>query len=261
MPGWWRTSVGTAYAGRNRYRACIDAGVEPRFESYEGDDPVGYIVSLNLRRRHLDPSQRAMAAARLATLKLGDNQYTKEGAGIQAPSQAQAAAMLNVSRGSVQKGRVVVERGSLDLQRAVEAGRVSVSAAAEIALTGKDSQVRLLALTDDEIVEEAARVRRERQIEKVAQQCSESRADLFAEFNVELPVDAKIHFDRFIETVIAAIGKLDKIVADAIWSLKLPNRKKVKAGLKKYSNEIERLPERIEKLLAAIASAHKTKPG
>src|SRR5438067_508464 len=46
--------------GRNRLAACRKCGVEPSFREYAGDDPIGFAVDLNMERRHLNESQRAL---------------------------------------------------------------------------------------------------------------------------------------------------------------------------------------------------------
>ena len=102
---------GTLLDGRNRARACEAVGVTPARETWTGElgTEVDYVISLNLARRHLDESQRAMVAARLATLPHGQK---KGDASIEASAQPDAAARLNVSRSSVQRARVVLAQGS-----------------------------------------------------------------------------------------------------------------------------------------------------
>lgn len=133
--------------GRNRALACRMAGVEPRWTVWSGTDPVAYVVSENLERRHLSESQRGMVAARLATLRLGDNRDASRGKGasIDAPlSQVEAAKRLNVSRPTVQRARKVMKAGVPDLVRAVDDGAVTLNAALEVAALPPREQVEAL---------------------------------------------------------------------------------------------------------------------
>ena len=125
--------------GRNRFRACEAAGIEPKFKTYEGGDPLRFIVSANLHRRHLDTGQRAMIAARLANLHDGQRADYAAASQICKPvTQAQAAELMNVSPRSVAHAKTVQEHGSPELQKAVDAGEISPSRAAfEITETQK----------------------------------------------------------------------------------------------------------------------------
>jgi ParB-like chromosome segregation protein Spo0J len=116
--------------GRNRYRACILKGIEPRFREERPADVFAFVASANLHRRHLDASQRAMIAAELATLRDGER---KTAASRDAATQTDAAKLLEVSRPSVQRARFVREHGVPELVDAVKSGDVRVKPAAEFA--------------------------------------------------------------------------------------------------------------------------------
>jgi ParB-like chromosome segregation protein Spo0J len=49
--------------GRNRFKACELAGIEPRFEQVNGVDPRQYVRSHNIERRQIKKGQKAMAMA------------------------------------------------------------------------------------------------------------------------------------------------------------------------------------------------------
>lgn len=51
--------------GRNRYLACEAAGTKPKYREYTGSDPMGFAVSMNIERRHLNPSQKSCLAVEL----------------------------------------------------------------------------------------------------------------------------------------------------------------------------------------------------
>jgi ParB-like chromosome segregation protein Spo0J len=52
--------------GRNRFKACTELGITPRTRTWHGDGSlVQFVVSLNLHRRHLSASQKAMVAVEI----------------------------------------------------------------------------------------------------------------------------------------------------------------------------------------------------
>lgn len=114
--------------GRNRAAACEAAGVAMRWNTYTGDDPVAFVVSKNIHRRHLTPGQRAAIAAELATLRPGANQHPTEVPPIGGTSMTQAAAAtaLDVSTRQVQRA-AQVKKADPALHAEVKSGRVTLA--------------------------------------------------------------------------------------------------------------------------------------
>lgn len=152
--------------GRNRYMAAIDAGVirrdaDPeteaslyvthfrRFVPQQDGDPLAWVLSKNLHRRHLTDGQRAMVAARLANMRQGERtdlvrEDGEPSANLPKVSNQDAADRLHVSERTVRTAKDVVEHGAPELVERVEKGEVAVSAAAEVAKLPVTEQLRIL---------------------------------------------------------------------------------------------------------------------
>jgi len=150
--------------GRNRYLACLQAGVDPRFVPWQGQgSPAALALSHNLHRRHLKESQRALVAARLARLfeeeaakRQGhrtdlaanqgpDNLAANLQRGQDRRSSTEAGALVNVSPRLVHYALRVLRGGSQELIAAVESGGMAVSTAATLARLPHPDQAQALA--------------------------------------------------------------------------------------------------------------------
>jgi hypothetical protein len=115
--------------GRNRYLACQMLNTEPDYVEFDGKDPLPFVVSRNLCRRHLSESQRAMVAAAIIELQRKDN-------GRSDVTITEAAQQLNVSERSVSHAVKVIQEGTEQDVRDVMSGERKVRAVSdEIART------------------------------------------------------------------------------------------------------------------------------
>jgi ParB-like chromosome segregation protein Spo0J len=128
--------------GRNRYRACNMAGVDPDFDTYDGDDPLSFVISRNLKRRQLTPGQLAFVALKIKDIEAerakerqrvhggtapGKKANTAANLGGSVASDARdlAAKQVGVSHGYVTDAEKV-RREAPELENKVVAGEVTL---------------------------------------------------------------------------------------------------------------------------------------
>lgn len=148
----WLTADGALLDGRNRVRACQAAGVKPEFRQYDGDDPVSFVMALNMHRRHLTLGQRAALSLKLIPMYEQEGRRAKAlAASTSAPfkpvkdgadrhhlsrddskrSTAKAGAATKVSGRAVARAKRVQEKAP-DLMPKIESGELALDRADRI---------------------------------------------------------------------------------------------------------------------------------
>lgn len=152
----WRDQV---IDGVHRMRACDDLGRATATRTWDGEekDLTAYVVSLNLHRRHMDESQRAMVAARIApknfqegiavrNRSLGYSTSSSIEPDVSGKVSTQKAARLfRVGVATVKRAQEVRNNGVPELVEAVERGDLPVHPASEIAKLSAPEQRAALA--------------------------------------------------------------------------------------------------------------------
>ena len=124
--------------GRHRMQACLALGIEPKFRTVEmsWEEAKAYVLSVNLTRRHLDASQRAIIASRLATLQKGVR--SDRSIGPSSVTQQEAADSLNVGVAQVKRARKVEDAAAAEVFSEVERGKMSLHKAGKLAAAVPD---------------------------------------------------------------------------------------------------------------------------
>ena len=150
-PVWlWRDEDnGTEYLldGRNRIAACAESGTEVRTRHYDGDDPISFVVSLNVTRRHLNEGKKAFIALELVPMYEEQAERlrrvaisasrTAETVADRPPSETRpksrdkAAAVVGTSGRSVARAKRIKDKAP-DLQEKVESGELAIDRADRI---------------------------------------------------------------------------------------------------------------------------------
>jgi phage N-6-adenine-methyltransferase len=167
------TFEGRIVDGRNRYRACLDLGVSPWFEEWNGEGLLcDFVWDLNAERRDLDKGAKQMSAARYA-IELEKESKTRQMTGLRnvgsslpignnedfGRSVEKAADKFNMGFQTVARAVAVEKQGAPELVRAVESGAASVSAAAEVASLPVEEQREIVSQGAKAIVEAAKAIR------------------------------------------------------------------------------------------------------
>ena len=126
--------------GRSRYNACLEIGLSPKFEEWEGkeEELLSSIISWNLKRRHLTPAQRAALGAELLPEleKIGKEKQKQAGKEKQKSEKSfrateEAAKMTGSTKDAVSTAKKI-KKESPETFNEMKTGKKSITKAKQI---------------------------------------------------------------------------------------------------------------------------------
>jgi ParB-like chromosome segregation protein Spo0J/N6-adenosine-specific RNA methylase IME4 len=138
--------------GRSRREACRRVGVTPHAVQFSGADPAAYVISKNIHRRHLTPSQRAGIVAR--AVLAAPPEVAAAGEGKRSVALAEAA---QVAPRTLEYALAAARQGVPELAEAVVAGDVPARVAADLAQLPPARQLEVLRDADPKVLQQISR--------------------------------------------------------------------------------------------------------
>lgn len=123
---------GMVLDGWHRYRACVEIGIEPTKFNFAADkeDPVAFVLSHNLHRRHLSASQRAAAVVACSAWHPARRPNKVETISTLPKTNAEMAKAAQVTPRTITDAKAAHQAGLTD---AVKSGAMTVNEAAKVA--------------------------------------------------------------------------------------------------------------------------------
>lgn len=160
--------------GWHRYCACLDTGIEPRFEEFTGDDPAQYVRDKHTRRP-LTLTQRLTCIALMSRWRPRGGKQSAVPADCSSSKDIAKAAGGGVR--SAEHVKEAITKGAPELVQAMKDGKVGAEKAAAIAKMPKEEQAAAIHKPTPKAAPEAPPAPANHELQEAAQAINELAAE------------------------------------------------------------------------------------
>ena len=196
--------------GWHRYRACKELDIGPMTTEFEGDDPVAFVIDLNLNRRQLSPSQKALAVVSCNAWRSVGKPVIPSRDGINCRQDDNSvktkdlAKQAGVSTATVERAKRVSKKADKNTIEQVQKGAMTLSEALKLidekepsSKRKKPVEPRLPAAVSLETYQELSK--QHEALKKLYQELKDNSAELAKEIEILESIRDNEHFQKMKE--------------------------------------------------------------